>query len=398
MDRAGLQAANQALHAFIEFAPDDDAGAALSGPLAGVRLGVKGNIAVAGLANTGGSAARRHAVASQDAPVVARLRQAGAQILGTLNMHEGALGATTDNKAYGRCLNPWGQNLSPGGSSGGSGAAIAAGLVDAALGTDTMGSIRLPAAYCGVYGWKPAGRLIPQTGVIPLSPTLDQVGPLAKDPATLWAVAKAMGGPMPSASLSGLCFAIARDRPAPSGELAFLFDQACGRLRGAGAEVMELDLDLGLTDAQLLRACLYVCEVEGAREWAGELADADSGLDPHFRAMLDYGRQLSSERIDQAYGILADVKEKLRARLAEHGLAGIISPTVSHVAFDHDIGPPPDQAFATQYANVADLPAISAPMGLVNGLPVGFHAMTAPGRDDLALALAALFPPLTRPS
>jgi Asp-tRNA(Asn)/Glu-tRNA(Gln) amidotransferase A subunit family amidase len=140
-----------------------------------------------------------------------------------------------------------------------------------------------------------------------------------------------------------------------------------------------------------------VCEIEGAGEWVTELADPESGLTKEFRAMLLYGKNSPKARIDQAYETIALAKERLRACLAREGLAGIISPTVSHVAFDHDVGPPIDQAYATMYANVGDLPAISAPMGLIDGLPIGFHAMTAPGREDVALGLAGVFPALVLP-
>ena len=139
-----IKTADQHLKAFIDFTNDPPS--TIKGPLAGLKIGIKGNIAVKGLANTAGSGARRQAIAHKDAKVVSQLRAAGATIVGTLNMHEGALGATTDNKVYGRCLNPWRDGFSPGGSSGGSGAAIAAGLVDGAMGSDTLGSIRLPAS------------------------------------------------------------------------------------------------------------------------------------------------------------------------------------------------------------------------------------------------------------
>ena len=118
-----------------------------SGPLSGVRVGVKSNIAVAGLPHTGGMAHLRDNIAPRDAAVVAQLRAAGASIIGSLNMHEAALGATTDNAFYGRTHNPHRMGHTPGGSSGGSGAAVAAGLVDLALGTDTLGSVRLPETH-----------------------------------------------------------------------------------------------------------------------------------------------------------------------------------------------------------------------------------------------------------
>lgn len=129
IDFAELERRNAPLNAFVDW---DRAAAFGEGPLAGVTLGIKSNLAVAGLPWTGGMGLRRHIVAERDAVVVARLRAAGAAILGTLNMHEAALGATTDNAFYGRTHNPHRIGHTPGGSSGGSGAAVAAGLCDAA--------------------------------------------------------------------------------------------------------------------------------------------------------------------------------------------------------------------------------------------------------------------------
>ena len=135
------------------------AGAPLS-PLDGVAIGIKANIAVRGLPWHAGVAAYRERIAHEDADCVMALRKSGAVILGVLNMHEAALGATTDNIAFGRCHNPYRHDFTPGGSSGGSAAAVSGGLCAAALGTDTLGSVRIPAAYCGVFGhMPPRGRL-----------------------------------------------------------------------------------------------------------------------------------------------------------------------------------------------------------------------------------------------
>jgi aspartyl-tRNA(Asn)/glutamyl-tRNA(Gln) amidotransferase subunit A len=373
-----------------------DAPSTGKGPLAGMKIGIKGNIAVKGLANTAGSGERRDAIAGEDAPVVSQLRAAGATIIGTLNMHEGALGATTDNKAYGRCFNPWRDGFSPGGSSGGSGAAIAAGLVDGAMGSDTMGSIRLPASYCGVFGYKPAGTMVSQQGVIPLSTTLDQVGPLAKDAPTLWAMAQALGCPAPLNDLTGLTFGVPRDMTPASPKVAALFEASLDKVRATGAILVDMKLGLGvngalgLTDVDVILAALLVCEVEGAREWAVELANPASDITEEFRAMLNYGAGIGSERIDDAYAKLAKVKAHIRGLMAEQNIVGLLSPTVSHLAFHHDIGPPMDQAYFTQYANIADLPAVSAPMGLIDGLPAGIMCTGAVGRDDVALGFAGL--------
>ena len=145
----------------------------------GLRVGVKDVIDVAGMPTTAASRVL-HRVPDRDATCVARLRAAGATIAGKLNTHEFAFGALTNSPHFGPALNPWNVEHTCGGSSGGSGAAVAAGLVDGALGTDTAGSVRIPAAFCGVTGVRPSAGLVPADGVFPVSWTLDTVGPLAR--------------------------------------------------------------------------------------------------------------------------------------------------------------------------------------------------------------------------
>lgn len=153
IDTAAVEKLNERLNAFTDI---DRSASYANGPLAGITVGVKANIAVRNMPWTAGMEALRNRIAGEDAAVVASLRGAGAAIIGMLNMEEAALGAKTDNPFFGATQNPHQAGYSPGGSSGGSGAAVAAGLCDVALGTDTMGSVRIPAAYCGVYGFKPA--------------------------------------------------------------------------------------------------------------------------------------------------------------------------------------------------------------------------------------------------
>ena len=146
--------------------------------LDGIPIGLKDNIDVAGIPTTNGTG--RAVVADVDARIVTGLKDAGAILVGKLNLHEAALGATTDNPHHGRTVNPHRLGYTPGGSSGGSGAAVAAGLCLAAIGSDTLGSVRLPAAYCGVVGFKPSPRHGGCQGVAPLMPELDTLGPLAR--------------------------------------------------------------------------------------------------------------------------------------------------------------------------------------------------------------------------
>src|SRR5262249_14946865 len=147
-----------------------------------------------GVPTTNGMGPRGDSTPAREAEVTRRLRDAGAVMLGKLNMHEGALGGTTDNPHHGRTQNPWRTGFTPGGSSGGTGAAVAARLCAGGIGTDTFGSVRLPAAYCGVAGLKPTFGVVSARGVVPLSGRLDTVGPIARCVTDLGLMLDAMTG------------------------------------------------------------------------------------------------------------------------------------------------------------------------------------------------------------
>lgn len=360
------------------------AGPAL-GPLDGVTLGVKDNIDVAGLPTTAGFGAFRTRVAERDAAVVRRLRRAGAVILGKLNMHEGALGATTDNPAYGRCANPLAPGCTPGGSSGGSGAAVAGGLAAVSLGSDTMGSVRIPAAYCGVWGLKPTAGLVGRSGGVPLSWTLDTIGPLARGAVDLSALIEVMAGAdaddprsldapqgwtarVEGCDLAGLALGLpsAVDavpcEPAVRAAFAALVD----RLRAAGAAVRAVDIP-GWDPGAVRRAGLLVSEAEvGAL--LGPRLDADpAGFSAPFRNLVDYGRRASAERLAGAYHRLDTVG--LAARRALAGFDALLLPTTPHRAFPHGQPAPASQADFTALANAAGLPAVAFPIPCPAGGP-----------------------------
>ena len=173
------------------------AAGAVRGPLHGVPLALKDLFDTAGLATTAGSRILAGNVPARDAAAVARLRGAGLVLLGKTNLHEFAFGVTTDNPHHGPCRNPWDRGRSPGGSSGGSGAALAAGLCAASLGTDTGGSVRIPAAACGVVGLKPTLGRVSRRGVVPLAWSLDTVGPMARTVEDVALLLAAVAGPDP---------------------------------------------------------------------------------------------------------------------------------------------------------------------------------------------------------
>lgn len=377
-------------------------GAAL-GPLDGVPFAVKDNMAVAGVTRTNGGRLVEGEVSQVDAAVVARLRAAGAVLVGTLNMHEGALGATTDNPFWGRCQNPLADGYTPGGSSGGSAAAVAANIVPIALGTDTMGSVRIPAAYCGLWGLKPTPGLVDDAGVARLTWTLDTIGPVARSLRDLRAVTAVIAGagpqngvqqsPPPDWSLDASVPTVSELRLAvahPSllemcePEVAELFSALVARLERRGASIRQERLspvDLG----KLRRAALLVAEVEGSCLLEAELAAGDR-FSENFRAMLDYGRRASAGRVALAYREIREAKFALLASLSD--VHGLLLPTTPQRAFPHDAPVPANQADFTTLANAGDTPAIAMPIHADLGLPASAQLIGAPYSEGRLFAMA----------
>ncbi|TRW18038.1 amidase [Glacieibacterium frigidum] len=341
-------------------------------PLDGVTFGIKSNIAVAGLPWTAGMALHRERIAAKDAAVVTRLREAGAIILGTVNMHEAALGATTDNAFFGRTLNPHDTGRTPGGSSGGSGAAVAAGLCDAALGTDTLGSVRIPAAYNGVYGLKPTHGAVDDDGLEPLARDLDAVGPLARSLDLLERVWGVIG--TPSAGHA--------KRLVLLDELAGVEVESAVRTAYDRA-VAALDLprsSLTLRDTpQTIRLAGFIA---AGRELAADLGDHDPALiSPELRYMLSFCTGAAPTP-----DVLARTRETLLDALGDDGV--LLTPTAPQAAFAHGRGPV-NQADFTGLANIAGCPALSLPAGRDgDGMPVGVQLVGPPGSEGTLFALA----------
>ncbi|MFW5816746.1 MAG: amidase, partial [Wenzhouxiangella sp.] len=207
-----IEANNPRLNAFVRIEADGARAAAVESArryaagqaraLEGLPIAIKDNLDLAGSPTTAGMLTRKHHLADSDAAVVRRLKAAGAIIVGKLHLTEAALGADGANPHFGNCQNPVKLGHSPGGSSSGSAAAVAAGLVPAALGTDTMGSVRIPAAYCGIWGFKPSFGLVSSAGSVAVSRRLDHVGPLTRSAEDLELLLSVMAGFDPDCPVS----------------------------------------------------------------------------------------------------------------------------------------------------------------------------------------------------
>ncbi|MFF4690028.1 allophanate hydrolase [Streptomyces sp. NPDC001307] len=374
-------------------------------PLAGLVAAVKDNIDVAGLPTTAGAPSYAY-VPRADAPAVARLRAAGAVVLGKTNMDQFATGLVGTRSPYGPVRNAWDASRISGGSSSGSAVAVALGIADIALGTDTAGSGRVPAALNGVVGVKPTKGLVPVTGVVPACYTLDCVTVFGRDLRLARTAAEIAEGPDPADPLSRTGTQLppppARPRvavPTPQHLQGMAdgwheaFDAAVARLAGTGAEIVEVDITPLLQAAELLYGGAFVAEryaaVGAHLEKHRDLIGTD--LDPTVAAIVLAGRERTAADWAADTARLASLGAAGRAVL--HGCAALMTPTTTwHPTLD-EVAADPVGANArmgrfTNFANLLDCASLAVPAGSVDGLPFGVM-LTGPAFSDRVLAALA---------
>lgn len=389
-----IQDLNPAINAYVQRVTPT---APVSGNsvLAGSSFAVKDNIDVAGLPSHAGLRALAAQPALADASSVARLKQAGMVFLGKLNMHAMALGASNHNLDFGNCYNPHCLSHTPGGSSGGSGAAVAAGLCAISLGTDTMGSVRIPAAYCGIVGFKASYDAIAVDGLVPLCRLLDHIGILARSVqdviAAFGLLARAPGLALGSHSSAAppLHFVVPADLSAMGAtpEVCKAFEAGLQQLRPAGFTFHTVDMSDRPFSA-IRRAGLLLCEAELNHTLASTLASRAEQIPADLLAMLQYGRNRSALDLSTALSAVVSAGQWLTASTA--GFDGMLLPTAPQSAFAMDASAPHNQADFTAPANMNGAPAISIPLPVAeHAMPIGLQLIGHRGQDQ-ALLMAAL--------
>jgi len=378
------------------------------GPLHGIPIALKDNIDTAGTLTTAASAVYADRIPKEDAPVVTRLREAGAVFLGKLNMHEFAYGGTCVVSHYGPVRNPWNLDCTPGGSSGGSAAAVAARMCAGALGTDTAASIRFPASCCGVVGLKATHGLASIRGIIPLSEMHDHVGPLARSVEDCALLMRALVGfdpldpvsiatersPVPasiSREVAGLAIGMPRkpffEELDP--EIAAAVERAIAVLRGLTRAVSDVDL-APVDSFAVLGAEIF--------EYHAELV-----ADP---ARLALYKPITLERIMSGANISAKdyLQSRRRMVVARNSIGGLfrdvdvlVTPTSARppVTVESALAQPPDERWMIRNTlpfNVYGLPTISVPCGFTRaGLPIGLQLSGPPLGEARVLALARAY-------
>jgi aspartyl-tRNA(Asn)/glutamyl-tRNA(Gln) amidotransferase subunit A len=438
-----IEATDGRLGAFLRVSPEPALEAArasdarrargeATSPIDGVPLALKDIFLTKGVETTAGSRILAGFIPPFDATVVERLRGAGAVLVGKLNMDEFAMGSSNENSAFGPCRNPWDLTRTPGGSSGGSAAAVAARQVFGAFGTDTGGSIRQPASLCGVVGLKPTYGRVSRYGVVAFASSLDQVGPLGRTVADAATMLGAVAGHDPRDQTSST-------RPVPD-YLAGLEDGARGLRIGVPREWFQGGTEAGVE--RRIREALAAYEAMGARLVDVELPHSKYGVAAYYLVApaeassnlarydgVRFGPRAPARSLADMYGETRDegfgAEAKRRIMLGTYALsagyhdayylkaqkvrtlvrqdfdrafercdvvAGPVSPTVAF-ALGEKIDDPLQMYLADVYTiscNLAALPGLSVPAGLhpVNGLPVGLQLVGRPFDESTLLRAA----------
>jgi aspartyl-tRNA(Asn)/glutamyl-tRNA(Gln) amidotransferase subunit A len=371
------------------------------GPLHGVPISIKDLLDIRGIPTTAASRVREGHVAERDAPAIVHLRQAGAVFIGKTNLHEFAFGTTSEDSAFGPARNPHDPTRSPGGSSGGSAASVAAGMALATIGTDTGGSIRIPAAACGIVGLKPSLGEVSTDGVVPLSRTLDHVGPLAQSVTDAYLVYHALLGdaaskppaPMP---IHGLRLAVPRTYFCDllDEDVRARFEDTLERLRAAGAHIDDIELHHAPDIAPVY---LHIQLADASAYHATTLETMPERYTAPVRLRLEMGRYVLAEDYVRALAGRARLTREVDAALSQHDALilptlPIPAPTIGANTVQIGAAAEPVRNLMlrlTQLFNITGHPVLSMPCGQTGaGLPCAVQLVGGRMQTDALLRVA----------
>jgi aspartyl-tRNA(Asn)/glutamyl-tRNA(Gln) amidotransferase subunit A len=377
--------------------------------LHGIPISLKDLFDLEGVPTTAASRVREGHVARSDADVVATLRKAGAVFVGKTNLHEFAFGTTNEDSAFGLVRHPLDASRSPGGSSGGSAAAVLDGMSYASIGTDTGGSIRIPAAACGLVGLKPSLGEVSAVGVVPLSTTMDHVGPLCRTVEDVRIVDAVLRGKLNTLSdvgrAQGLRIGVLRGYFASllDQQVASAFEAVCARLTDAGAKLEDLEIAHA---GDIAPVYLHIVLAEAAAYHAKTLEGRPDDYTPNVRIRLELGRYVLAEDYVRALRgrdvLIHEVDAALKGRDALF-LPSLAVPATKLGAATIRIGAVEEPVRnvmlrLTQLFNVTGHPAVSIPCGKTSeGLPVGAQLVGSRDNTERLLDVAAALEPYFGP-
>ena len=356
---------------------------------------VKPNIRVESFPYTGGIKEYESSISLTDDPIITNIKNNGGIIIASTNMDEAAFGGDTSSSFYGRCINPINKNLSVGGSSGGSAAAISAGIVKYSIGTDTMGSVRIPASYCGVVGYKPSSLICSNRDLILLSDTYDTIGFMSNkvnNISNIYVLINCLNYKKSEIKIKNKEIKCIVPTQVLEGEIKpnvlkdFKF--TISKLKKNNINIVIKNLDFWSPNYHR-KALLKIVEHEGAQN-LNELIDNDkSQITDNLRKNLLYGKNIKSKEIQTLKFELNKLKNKIELLFEDYDL--IITPTTPQNSFNISNNTPENQANFTCLANIADLPSLCLPFYSKNKQPSSLQLISSNMNDEFLIEISSVF-------
>lgn len=409
-----IQSLEPALNAYIDVLADDSQKQArqleeemlqgkIRSPLHGVPIAIKDIFETKGRVTTSGSKLFKNWKSTEDADVVQKLKAAGAIIIGKTNLHEFAMGATTENPHFGPTRNPWNVKKIPGGSSGGSAAAVAAGMCFGAIGTDTGGSIRLPSALCGIVGLKPTYDAVSRKGCTPLSWSLDHIGPMTRTVEDSAIMLNAIADnrkalvqlPIEAENLTGVKIGLLTGyfMKGLDDEVKGTFMKAVSKLSALGADVVEVRLE-HVEEALDAQQIISKSEAYTFHKPIFEKYSSDYGADVQVR--LNSAKTVTASNYLQAQRLRKHFRSSVLKVLEDCDV--LLSPTNSREPFDIGTNPPQEtirtifKIGKTPIGNYLGFPAVTVPCGFTaNQLPCGLQLIGKPYSEQIILLIGHIY-------